>query len=109
MAEELTYWEKALGEEYAPKYCFELQGNVLGLAWGLRDKEVAGQLYAEFLLATLISEDGHIQHFNTYAIPKSMVKRVEPFVRRRGKVLGDLLKQLRDAFFPPEKEGPREK
>ena len=109
MAEELTYWEKTLGEEYAPKICFELHGNILGLAWEIREKEIAGQLYTEFLLATLIYEDGRIQHFNTYACPKQLVRRIEPFMRRKGKVLGDLLEQLRDAFFPPEKEGSRGK
>ena len=98
MAEELTYWEKTLGEEYAPKICFELEGNILGLAWMHRDKEIAGQVYTEFVLCTLIYEDGRVQHFSTYACPKQLVRCVEPFVRRRGKVLGDVLRQLRDAF-----------
>jgi hypothetical protein len=102
MSEELTYWERTLGEEYAPKICFELQGNILGLAWACQDKEIAGRAYTEFLLATLIFEDGRIQHFSTYACPKHLVRRVEPFVRRKGKVLSDILRQLHDAFFGKE-------
>jgi hypothetical protein len=102
MSEALLYWERTLGEEYAPKICFELQGNILGLAWACQDKEIAGQAYTEFQLTTLIFEDGRIMHYTTYACPKNLVKKIEPFTRRKGKVLGDVLRQLHDAFFRKE-------
>jgi len=105
MSSELNYWERTLGPEYAPKLCFELTGSILGVAWESREKEIAGKTYVEFLLVTLIYEGGQIKHFTSFSCPKTHVLRLEPFVRRRKDTsLGDLLRQLHDAFFGGEEK-----
>ena len=96
---ELDHWVRALGDEYAPRFCFELAGDVLGLSWQYREKEIAGKPYVEFILSTLIFKDGKIKHYSIYACPKELVRRVEPFKRtRKESTLADLLHQLHAAF-----------
>jgi len=96
---ELTFWEQQLGSEYAPRWCFELRGNVLGLAWEVREKHIAETPFVEFLLVSLIHESGRVMHYTTYSCPKTLVLRIEPFKRtRKESTLADLLHQLHAAF-----------
>jgi len=90
VSESLSYWPDTLGESYAPAFAFELTSGLLGLAWQTREKEVSGVAYIEFVLATIVEPGGHIQHYATYSVPKTLVKRVEPYKWRRESVLSDI-------------------
>jgi hypothetical protein len=92
---ELNYWVDIFGESYAPTLVFELANGRLGLAWRSHEKEIAGTLYTEFILATVVEPGGRVQHFSTYAIPKNLVTRVEPYKWRRESVLSDLFQRLK--------------
>jgi hypothetical protein len=87
---DLTYWADTFGESYAPTLVFELSNGLLGLAWQTLEKKMAGVVYTEFILATIVEPGGHIQHYTTYSVPKTLVKRVEPYKWRRESVLSDL-------------------
>jgi hypothetical protein len=92
---EIDHWVNTLGESYAPTLAFELANGRLGLAWQSREKEVGDTTYMEFILATVVEPSGGIQHFTTYAVPKNLVKRMEPYKWRRESVLSDLFQRLK--------------
>jgi len=93
--ESLSYWVDILGEEYAPTLIFKLANGHFGLAWRSLEKEVGGMTYTEFVLATVVEQDGKIQHFRTYMVPKDMVKQVEPYRWKKESVLADLFTRLK--------------
>jgi hypothetical protein len=99
MSEDLAYWVNTFGESYAPTLAFELANGRLGLAWQSREKEVAGTAYMEFILATIVEPGGHVQHYTTYAVPKNLVKRMEPYKWRRESALSDLFARFRETIF----------
>jgi hypothetical protein len=96
---ELNHWVNTLGESYAPRCVFELTNGKLGLAWQFHEKEVGGVTYMEFVLATVVEPGGGIQHYTTYAVPKNLVKRMEPYKWRRESALSDLFTRFRETLF----------
>jgi hypothetical protein len=94
VSDSLNYWVN-FDEAYAPTLVFELSNGLLGLAWQKREKEIMGTLYTEFILATVVEPSGHVQHYTTYAVPTTLVKRVEPYKWRRESVLSDLFQRLK--------------
>jgi hypothetical protein len=104
MSSQLDYWVSIFGESYAPTCAFELTNGLLGLAWQTREKEVGGVAYTEFLLATVVEPGGSIQHFTTYAVPKALVKRMEPYKWRRESALSDLFSRLKGILGKGEKD-----
>jgi hypothetical protein len=99
MSSQIDYWVATLGESYAPTCAFELTNGLLGLAWQTREKEVGGVAYTEFILATIVEPGGSTQHFTTYAVPKTLVKRVEPYKWRRESALSDLFSRFKETIF----------
>jgi hypothetical protein len=99
MSSQLDYWVSTLGEAYAPTLAFELTNGLLGLAWQNREKEVGGTVYAEFVLATVVEPGGHVMNYTTYAVPKTLVKRVEPYKWRRESALSDLFSRFKETIF----------
>jgi hypothetical protein len=99
MSGQIDHWVSTLGESYAPTCAFELANGKLGLAWQTREKEVGGVAYTEFVLATVVEPSGGIQHYTTYAVPKNLVKRVEPYKWRRESALSDLFTRFKETFF----------
>ena len=93
--ESLSYWADILGEEYAPTLIFKLANGHLGLAWRLLEKEIAGVVCTEFVLASVVEPGGRVQHYTTYNVPKTLVKRVEAYEWKRESVLGDLFTRLK--------------
>jgi hypothetical protein len=104
MSSQLDYWVSTLGEAYAPTLAFELTNGLLGLAWQNREKEIAGTTYMEFILATIVEPGGHVQHYTTYAVPKNLVKRMEPYKWRRESALSDLFSRLKGILGKGEKD-----
>jgi hypothetical protein len=96
---EIDHWVKTLGEAYAPTLAFELTNGKLGLAWQTREKEVSGVVYTEFVLATVVEPGGHIQHYTTYSVPKTLVKRIEPYRWKRESALSDLFNRFKETIF----------
>jgi hypothetical protein len=99
MSSELDYWVSTFGEAYAPTLAFELTNGKLGLAWQFHEKDVGDVTYMEFVLATVVEPGGGIQHFTTYAVPKNLVKRMEPYKWRRESALSDLFTRFRETLF----------
>jgi len=95
MSSQIDYWVATLGESYAPTLVFELASGALGLAWQTRGKEVGGVAYIEFVLATVVEPGGSIQHYTTYNVPKTLVKRVEAYKWKRESALSDLFGRLK--------------
>jgi len=105
MSAELDYWPRTLGESYAPTVAFELAGGLLGLAWTVQEREVDGTAYADFVLATVVEPGGRIQHYTTYAVPKNLVKRIEPYRWRRESALSDLFSRVKGTLFGGDRDG----
>jgi hypothetical protein len=101
---EIDHWVNTLGETYAPTLIFELTNGLLGLAWQSREKEVGGTVYAEFVLATVVEPGGRVMNYTTYAVPKTLVKRVEPYKWRRESALSDLFSRLKGILGKGEKD-----
>jgi hypothetical protein len=104
MSSQIDHWVATLGESYAPTCAFELTNGKLGLAWQTREKEVGGVAYIEFILATVVEPSGGIQHFTMYAVPKTLVKRVEPYKWRRESALNDLFGRFKEMIFGGKRE-----
>jgi hypothetical protein len=99
MSSQIDYWVATLGESYAPTVAFELTNGKLGLAWQTREGEVSGVVYIEFILATVVEPGGNIHHFTTYAVPKTLVKRIEPYKWKRESALSDLFSRFKETIF----------
>jgi hypothetical protein len=96
---EIDHWVATLGESYAPTLAFELTNGLLGLAWQSRVKEVGGTIYTEFILATVVEPGGRVMNYTTYAVPKTLVKRMEPYKWRRESALSDLFGRFKETIF----------
>jgi hypothetical protein len=60
---------------------------------------MGGTVYAEFVLATVVEPGGRVMNYTTYAVPKNLVKRMEPYKWRRESALSDLFARFKETIF----------